>query len=695
MKKYLLTVLVALLFFKGYGQFQIKEGIYTSFDGRKIDVYLIEGAYSVLNIDKKEITSNQLLDILTLKKILTRTDDLYAFYKDNLGFEPPGGNPIYGNKVNVFFGAPSCGSGCGLVGAKGIEVGGFSNIFFNLKYDLNVNRDVILGYEFGRNFFTFSNKILFPFTPNTDEKNGGFAEGFANLMYLYAFDKIMTNPSQRELNETLLNIRWGMQQFRGYVNDDSANPYNSLAKWEKSGTLDPNRGIDGWNYDTSPAYPGSSILIGIFETLDKGKMFPKFFEILRTRPSVNKIEDALSNIAYSASFALNRNLLPFFINVLKFNINPDVEAQIKVLPVFENKLIRDEPLLWFVSPFEKITLNLKSTNYLNDNCTYQILVDGKVYSTNKDGKNSIDYKTLENMNEKILNCQLISNGVLIDNYNVKIKKRHNFNVFDFKQDFYANYLSNDKSLSLFKNDTLTIKSLEKTEPVYGLIYYNFVFSRDRKYKLEGEVLNISRKYNSNDPLIDGLPSSGWTSIGFGGPGRSNGFGRFGYDIGVGDTLNFLKSGFTDYSNLFMPSDRQYFMNRVYISNVGYGEKTKVKNLYFYDITDTDGDGFIDFEDNCPDVYGIYKGCPQIPTSKTEINSNELKIFPNPTSNKLNIKTTGINGEIAIFDILGNRIVHQKIINNNTEIDVSQFSQGTYLVHVISNNRTQTSKFVKM
>ena len=60
---------------------------------------------------------------------------------------------IFLTKPMFFFGNPSCGAGCGLVGSKGIEVSGFQNIFFNLKYDLNVNRDVIIAYEFGKEFF--------------------------------------------------------------------------------------------------------------------------------------------------------------------------------------------------------------------------------------------------------------------------------------------------------------------------------------------------------------------------------------------------------------------------------------------------------------------------------------------------------------------------------------------------------------
>ena len=157
--KYLFLIVFLFISCLSHSQFKLIDTIYTTFNGRTINVKLLEGKYVVLNIDKNEITNSQSLDTLTLNKLLIRSDSLYGFYKRNLGFEPPGGNPNYNYKTNIFFGNPSCGSGCGLVGAKGIEVSDFKNIFFNIKYNINVNRYVIIIYELGRNFFTFSNKL--------------------------------------------------------------------------------------------------------------------------------------------------------------------------------------------------------------------------------------------------------------------------------------------------------------------------------------------------------------------------------------------------------------------------------------------------------------------------------------------------------------------------------------------------------
>ena len=170
-----------------------KSENYTKFNDEVRPVYIIETENSVLNFDKNSqgIDLNLLGDLETIEKIKNRVDSLVEFYKNNSAYNPGGGNSKYGNKTDIYFGNPSCGSGCGLVGSKGVEVSGFENIFFNIKYELNVNRDVIIAYELGRNYYGVASKLSFPFAPNTDEKNGGFSEGYAANMVILAYDQIL------------------------------------------------------------------------------------------------------------------------------------------------------------------------------------------------------------------------------------------------------------------------------------------------------------------------------------------------------------------------------------------------------------------------------------------------------------------------------------------------------------------------
>ena len=754
-KFYLLTILISIIGIEAFSQIKVIDDYYQTFDGRKINVWLIEGDKVVLNIDKTEITNEQLADLITLKKILDRADNLFKFYLKNMGYEPPGGNNRYSNKCNVFFGNPSCGSGCGLLGAKGIEVSGFNNIFFNLKYNLNVNRDVIIGYEFGRNFFTFSDKILFPFKPNTDEKNGGFAEAFADLMYLYAFDEVITEPSQRELNETLLNIPWALKGFRGYINDTTATPYNCFAKWEKLGVIDPNRNSATWH--GYAAYPSQTTIVGIFETFDKKLLFPQFFQILRQRPSVRTIEDALSNIAYSTSLAMNQNLAPFFKNVLKFKINADVDTLINKLPKKESFLVKDEPLLWFLSPFETINLNLRSTNYLVDNATYKLLIDGNIISENKHGNNVLKYELLNGENQKEIVCQLYINGLKKDEFRTMIKKRHNIDIFDFRSKLFAGYLSNIAVKSFFKDDILTLEHLDQKTWYEGLVMYPLNYSRDRKIQLKGQVKLVCPPFEEKFGLLgERLRGAGIAKINFTSAARSNGTANLGYDIGFNDNTNYYDLTVTDSTNLFFAVNSKYFGGAIHFTNIGWGLKSYYKNVKLYDITDTDKDGIIDFEDDCPLIPnpakptitleangGLTSSAPDrnqwyfndvkienatqktiIPTKSgnytvsvsasqcaSELSKSynlvitgteekilsQVQISPNPFINQFKVSFPnefGKTAQVKIVDMSGKVLLNKALIIDGDILELGNLNGGNYIFYLNSNDNSN-SKAIKI
>ena len=161
--------------------------------------------------------------------------------------------------------------------------------------------------------YNFINKISFPFEPNTDEKNGGFYEGFANLMYTGAYDEILTENSQRELNETIQYGKFFSKNFHAYVNDLDATPYNSLALWQKVGPQDPSRGSGAGD---APSYNGGSILKGIIDEFNIS--FGQFLSGLQNLVTPTTIDESLSNIALATAYATGKNVVPFFKNVLKF-----------------------------------------------------------------------------------------------------------------------------------------------------------------------------------------------------------------------------------------------------------------------------------------------------------------------------------------------------------------------------------------
>jgi hypothetical protein len=70
----------------------------------------------------------------------------------------------------------------------------------------------------------------------------------------------------------------------------------------------------------------------------------------------------------------------------------------------------------------------------------------------------------------------------------------------------------------------------------------------------------------------------------------------------------------------------------------------------------------------------------------------ISIFPNPTTNKINVKTdfTLLGSVYAIYDNTGKSVLYGKINSENTVIDLENFTKGIYLICVGSNlNQTYT------
>lgn len=103
--------------------------------------------------------------------------------------------------------------------------------------------------------------------------------------------------------------------------------------------------------------------------------------------------------------------------------------------------------------------------------------------------------------------------------------------------------------------------------------------------------------------------------------------------------------------------------------------------------------------NCvsQDQFGLAIDDFKVTTTPTASNEEFFKenftIYPNPTSDELNITAT--NGlelnDISIFDLTGRKV---KTFKNDTKINVSDLSTGTYLIEVKTNEGKGTSKFIK-
>jgi hypothetical protein len=74
------------------------------------------------------------------------------------------------------------------------------------------------------------------------------------------------------------------------------------------------------------------------------------------------------------------------------------------------------------------------------------------------------------------------------------------------------------------------------------------------------------------------------------------------------------------------------------------------------------------------------------------NVNSFEVYPNPVNGKFQIISMGIQQyNIIITDVYGNEIYRNTIVNNTKEIDLSNYSNGIYFVHLRDSNEGQIVK----
>jgi pimeloyl-ACP methyl ester carboxylesterase len=79
------------------------------------------------------------------------------------------------------------------------------------------------------------------------------------------------------------------------------------------------------------------------------------------------------------------------------------------------------------------------------------------------------------------------------------------------------------------------------------------------------------------------------------------------------------------------------------------------------------------------------------------NSVELDVFPNPVVEKLNliIPIEHINGILTIYNVVGQKMYQNSILNSNTQIDVSGYTKGSYYIKYINDWVILYNKVIKI
>ena len=78
-------------------------------------------------------------------------------------------------------------------------------------------------------------------------------------------------------------------------------------------------------------------------------------------------------------------------------------------------------------------------------------------------------------------------------------------------------------------------------------------------------------------------------------------------------------------------------------------------------------------------------------SVEKVFKNTLQVFPNPTSDFINIPSEYLNNEFKMYSILGKIVKEGKI--SSTQIKISDLSSGNYVLKITSDGKTESKKIL--
>ncbi len=181
------------------------------------------------------------------------------------------------------------------------------------------------------------------------------------------------------------------------------------------------------------------------------------------------------------------------------------------------------------------------------------------------------------------------------------------------------------------------------------------------------------------------------------------------DFDIGDEIAAYSNGVMVGSMVIDSEDPWYNnLNTFYKAvNGGYGVNTPIEFIAWdmsenqeYNVTHE----MIDINDQC--YYGenypggldmfsyveITRGTVKI--DENERNIPEVALYPNPVTGLLNIQSENTIENIRIYSVYGSLVSNTSIQGTNTQIDISDFSNGMYFIQVQTTNGFVTKQIIK-
>ncbi len=88
------------------------------------------------------------------------------------------------------------------------------------------------------------------------------------------------------------------------------------------------------------------------------------------------------------------------------------------------------------------------------------------------------------------------------------------------------------------------------------------------------------------------------------------------------------------------------------------------------------------------------GNPFVGLDDISLEDNSITIYPNPTNSEVNISSENFINSVEIFNSLGQRVYYSVVNSNTKTIDISSFSNGVYILRVITDNGVIRKKIIK-
>jgi len=275
---------------------------YTRFDGNQESLRAFPGMRVMLLIPNNEIYP---VEDEVVESILNRLDSSWALFERFTGFHPASfadrvaEAPVTMPTLAVV--ESTCGAGCGMVGALGIEIGQgvWEQTYENAVQGLETRG--VFEYEMGRNFWAFESRL-----ETEDEPAYHMANAFATVMgYLAGVAAGSTTEPGNEL------VDW-VQSFRNGYQDYSDDPnFDILLRG----------GIDA-------ARVHGGLWLHLMES-ETQFYFPRYFRALLSLDAASSLSEAVANHVIASSVGAAENLTTYF-QLLDFPVPAGTSTEIDV-----------------------------------------------------------------------------------------------------------------------------------------------------------------------------------------------------------------------------------------------------------------------------------------------------------------------------------------------------------------------------